>query len=106
MLEMRVFGILQIMEYGPGRDDAFLHLFDAEAFEGMGLEMPQQAFSCIGLLEDPALQGITIVFRSEDFFKMSLEISLEDNFGGAERLQQFVDVFGIALCDKELPGGD
>jgi hypothetical protein len=37
---------------------------------------------------------------------MFLEAALEDDFGGFQRLQQFVDVFGIAFGEEKFAGRD
>src|SRR6185437_6438306 len=106
VLQVRVLGIFEIVQYGACGDDAGGHVFDTKSFEGMGLKVFEQVFGSELFFEKPAIRRIGKELAAEDLFEMFLKAALEDDLGGLQGLEEFVGVFGIAFRHEELARGN
>src|SRR5882724_6627513 len=72
VLQVGVFGVLEVMQYGAGGNDGGMQVLNAKSLQRMGLELFEQAFGGIGLIEYPAFERIGIKFTAEYFFELFL----------------------------------
>src|ERR1700712_1728941 len=104
MLQVRMFGILQIVKNCTSRNDSQWKGLNSESFERMCLKMPEQVFSCISFVKYPTLQRISIKTVAIGFFKYFLVIFLEDYFSRPQCLKQLINIVRTAFCCKKFSG--
>src|SRR5690606_38608234 len=102
----RVLVLPDVMQTGSGGNDRMVQPLHSESLEGMGIEMGQQRFPGIIFPEIPFVQKIGIETLPEMLDEVLAFVSLKNNLGGLEALQQLVNVGVIAFGSQKFTGGN
>lgn len=96
----------EVVEDGAGGRDAARHVVDAESLERRGAELLAELLAVDLLREDPFVEPVGVVLRSEGFGEALLAAALVDDLLGREVRDELVDVGVRPFGHVELARGD